>query len=123
MPAIRPFAIRILSQHGYAIKLRGKSRMTLKLKAIRKSRKAEKKFDAVFDKDGKEKVVSFGAAGMSNYTKHKNATRKQRYLKRHTGKGEKWQQPDTPGALSRWILWNKPSFRDSVADFKRRFSL
>ena len=97
--------------------------MVLKLKTIRKSHRAEKKFDAVFEKDGKEKIVSFGAAGMSNYTKHKNATRKQRYLKRHTGKGEKWQQPDTPGALSRWVLWNKPSFRESVADFKRRFSL
>ena len=118
--------------------------MVLKLKTIRKSRKAEKKFDAVFVEDGKcrqsrptrralrpdgerlcrkEKIVSFGAAGMSNYTKHKNATRKQRYLKRHTGKGEKWEQPDTPGALSRWVLWNKPSFRDSVADFRRRFNL
>jgi hypothetical protein len=54
--------------------------MGLKLKTIRRSHRPEKKFDAVFDKDGKEKIVSFGAAGMSNYTKHKNATRKQRYL-------------------------------------------
>jgi len=115
--------------------------MVLRLKAIRRSHRAEKKFDAVFDMDGKcrqtrralrpegerlcskEKVVSFGAAGASDYTKHKNSTRKQRYIKRHTGKGEKWQQPDTPGALSRWILWNKPSFKESVADFKRRFRL
>ena len=117
---------------------------TLKLKAIRRSHRAEKKFDAVFvtygkcpqsrlSKDalrpdgerlcGREKIVSFGAAGMSNYTKHKNATRKQRYIRRHTGKGENWGQPDTPGALSRWILWNKPSFKDSVADYRRRFNL
>jgi hypothetical protein len=67
--------------------------------------------------------VSFGAAGMSNYTKHKNATRKQRYIKRHSGMGESWSKPDTPGALSRWILWNKTGFRESVADFKRRFGL
>jgi len=123
MPVIRCLTKGILSQPGYGINLPKRNRMTLKLKTIRKSRKAEKKFDAVFDKDGKEKIVSFGAAGMSNYTKHKNATRKQRYLKRHTGKGEKWQQPDTPGALSRWVLWNKPSFRESVADFRRRFNL
>jgi hypothetical protein len=97
--------------------------MTLRLKTIRRSHRAEKKYDAVFEKNGREKVVSFGAAGMSNYTKHKNVTRKGRYLRRHTGKGEKWGQPDTPGALSRWILWNKPSFRDSVADYKRRFGL
>lgn len=95
--------------------------MPLRLISIRKSRKADKKYDAVFNTDGREKVVSFGAAGMSDYTKHKNATRKQRYLHRHTGKGENWKKPDTPGALSRWILWNKPSFRDSVADYKKRF--
>jgi len=106
-----------------APKIKVNGSMVLKLKTIRKSHRAEKKFDAVFDKDGREKIVSFGAAGMSNYTKHKNATRKQRYLKRHTGKGEKWQEPDTPGALSRWILWNKTSFKDSVADYRRRFKL
>ena len=94
--------------------------MSLRLKTIRKSHRPEKKYDAVFDRDGREKTVSFGAAGMSDYTKHKNATRKQRYITRHTAR-ENWQKPDTAGALSRWILWNKPSFRDSVADYKRRF--
>jgi hypothetical protein len=94
----------------------------LRLKTVRRSHKPEKKWDAVFiTETGKEKVVPFGAAGMSNYTKHKNATRKQRYIKRHSGMGESWNKPDTPGALSRWILWNKKGFRESVADFKRRF--
>ena len=102
-------------------KIRTPARMSLRLKTIRRSHRAEKKYDAVFERNGREKVVSFGAAGMSNYTKHKNATRKNRYLKRHSGMGENWRQPDTPGALSRWILWNKPSFRESVADYKRRF--
>jgi len=95
----------------------------LKLKSIRKSHKSEKKYDAVFEKDGKEKVVPFGQKGYSDYTKHKDKTRKQRYLKRHSGMGEHWQKPDTPGALSKWILWNKPSFKDSIQDFKRRFNL
>jgi len=96
----------------------------MKLKTIRKSHRKDKKFDAVFEKDdGKEKIVPFGAEGYSDYTKHKDKTRKQRYLKRHTGKGEKWEQPDTPGALSRWVLWNKPTFDASVADFKKRFDL
>jgi hypothetical protein len=95
----------------------------LRLKTVRRSHKPEKKWDAVFERNGREKVVPFGARGMSDYTKHKNATRKQRYIKRHTGKGESWNKPDTPGALSRWVLWNKPSFRASVADYKRRFNL
>ena len=93
----------------------------LRLKTIRRSHKPEKKWDAVFDRNGREKVVPFGAAGMSDYTKHKNATRKQRYISRHSGMGESWNKPDTAGALSRWVLWNKPSFRASVADYKRRF--
>jgi hypothetical protein len=98
--------------------------MKLRLKTIRKSHRKEKKFDAVFLKpDGKEKVVSFGARGMSDYTKHKDKTRKQRYLKRHSGMGEHWNQPDTPGALAKWILWNKPSFNASKRDFIRRFHL
>jgi hypothetical protein len=96
----------------------------MKLKTLRRSHKAEKKWDAVFIKDdGKEKVVSFGAAGMSDYTKHRDKTRKQRYLKRHGNMGESWQKPDTPGALARWVLWNKPSLRASLADYKKRFNL
>ena len=97
--------------------------MSLRLKTIRKSRKAEKKYDAVFERNGREKTISFGAAGMSDYTKHKNATRKARYIKRHSSRasGESWGKPDTAGALSRWILWNKPSFRASVADYKKKF--
>ena len=95
----------------------------MRLKTLRRSRNPEKKWDAVFEKDGKEKIVAFGAKGYSDFTKHKNVTRKARYIKRHSGMGEHWSKPDTPGALSRWILWNKPSFRDSVRDFKQRFNL
>ena len=97
--------------------------MGMRLKTIRRSHRKEKKWDAVFDKDGKEKIVPFGAHGMSDYTKHKDKTRKARYLHRHAGMGEHWNQPDTPGALSRWVLWNKPSFEASMKDFKKRFHL
>jgi hypothetical protein len=92
----------------------------MKLKTIKRSHKPDKKWDAVFDNG---KTVPFGARGYSDYTKHRNKTRKQRYLNRHSGMGEHWNKPDTPGALSRWILWNKPSFKASVADFKKRFHL
>jgi hypothetical protein len=97
--------------------------MSLRLKTVRRSHKKEKKWDAVFEKNGREKVVPFGQKGYSDYTKHKDKTRKQRYLKRHAGMGEHWTQPDTPGALSKWILWNKPTFKASLADFKKRFGL
>ncbi len=97
----------------------------MKLKTIRRSHKPEKKYDAVFITDkGREKVVRFGAAGMSDYTKHKDKTRRARYLARHSGMGEDWSKPDTPGALSKWILWGpSTSFRKNVQTFKRRFNL
>ena len=96
----------------------------MKLKSIKPSHKKEKKWDATFEyPDGHTKTVPFGARGMSDFTKHKDVTRKQRYLKRHSGMGEHWNQPDTAGALSKWVLWNKPSFRSSVSDFKKRFKL
>lgn len=97
--------------------------MKLRLKTIRKSHRPEKKFDAVFESDGRQKVVPFGQRGYSDFTKHKNVTRRARYLNRHSGMGEHWNKPDTPGALSRWILWNKPTLRASIRDFKRRFKV
>ena len=95
----------------------------MRFKTLRRSRNPEKKWDAVFEKEGKEKVVSFGAKGYSDFTKHKDVTRKARYIKRHSGMGEHWNKPDTPGALSRWILWNRPSLKGSLRDFRKRFSL
>ena len=59
---------------------------------------------------------------MSDYTKHKDPERKKRYIIRHK-KNENWKDPTTAGALSRWVLWNKPSFRASVSDYKKRFNL
>ena len=96
----------------------------MRLKTIKRSHRVDKKWDAVFiKKDGKEIVTPFGQKGYSDYTKHKDKTRKNRYLKRHSGMGEHWNRPTTPGALSRWVLWNKPSFKASVNDFKKKFNL
>ena len=83
----------------------------------------DKKFKAVLtDANGDTKTLHFGAKGMSDYTIHKDNSRKDRYLARHK-KNENWNVPDTPGSLSRWILWNKPNFKDSVKDYKQRFKL
>jgi len=77
------------------------------------------KWVAVFDDT---KRVPFGAHGMSDYTIHKNRLRRARYLQRHEA-NEDWDNPVTAGALSRWILWNKPSLQESIQDFKRKFNL
>lgn len=83
----------------------------------------KKKFKAIFYKDGKKvKTVPFGALGSSDFTKHKDKDRKQNYLVRHRAR-ENWNDPMTAGALSRWILWNKPSLKDSISDYLKRFKL
>lgn len=106
-----------------------------RLCSIKTSDKKDKKYDAVFrekscpcklgDKPkcgSDEVVVSFGSKGMSDFTLHKDEDRKERYLKRHE-KNENWKDPMTPGALSRWVLWNKTTLKASIDDFKKRFKL
>ena len=91
---------------------------------IKKSTNPKKKYMAIFYDKNKKKVKTthFGAAGMSDYTKHKDKTRKQRYIKRHK-KRENWKDYKSAGALSRYILWGEPSFRESVKKYKKRFNL
>jgi hypothetical protein len=91
---------------------------------IKPSTQKTKKLMAIFyDDNGKKiKTVHFGSAGMSDFTIHKDKERKERYLDRHR-KRENWNAPMTAGALSRWILWNKPTLQGSIRDYKKRFKL
>lgn len=91
---------------------------------IEKGTGKNKKWKAIFyDDEGKKiKTVQFGSKGMSDFTIHKDKERKQRYLDRHR-KRENWNDPMTAGALSRWILWNKPTLEGSIKDFKKRFKM
>tara|TARA_R110002126_G_scaffold13083_1_gene55710 strand:+ start:305 stop:601 length:297 start_codon:yes stop_codon:yes gene_type:complete len=90
---------------------------------ITKSDKPKKKYKAVlYDKDNKTKTIYFGSAGASDFTKNKDEKRKQLYINRHR-KRENWTVPDTAGSLAKHILWNKPTLRASITDYKRRFNL
>ena len=90
---------------------------------IHRSTRAGKKFMAVFTrKNGRTRTVHFGAAGASDFTQHRDPARKQRYLARHAPR-EDWTKPMTAGALARWILWNRETLRDSIADYLQRFDL
>lgn len=94
----------------------------MKLIDIKKSSKPDKKLMAVFDEGGKQIVRHFGQAGADDFTKTKNDAQKALYIARHK-KNENWNDPTTPGALSRYILWNKPTVTESVADYKKRFNI
>ena len=78
-----------------------------------------KKLRAVF-KDGDS--VHFGDSRYYDYTSFPveiRDVRKERYLKRH-GK-EDWSDPKKPSTLARYILWNLPSLKASIEDYKLRF--
>jgi len=90
---------------------------------IQKSTNPKKKYMAIFTDNGKKvKTTHFGSAGMSDFTINKDPERKKRYEDRHRAR-ENWNDYKSAGALSKHILWNKPSLRASIADYKRRFNL
>ena len=84
---------------------------------ISKSSNKNKKYDARIDG---RKTISFGAAGMSDYTIHKDDERKQRYLDRHR-KNENWADYNTAGLYAKNLLWNKKTLSESIKDTNTRF--
>jgi hypothetical protein len=88
------------------------------------SKRKDKKLMVVFYNPDtlKTKTIHFGAKGYSDFTKHKDVKRRELYLKRHE-KNENWDNFQTAGSLSRYILWNKPTLDNSIKDFKKRFNL
>ena len=84
---------------------------------IKPSDRKEKKYMAIVDN---KKTIHFGQAGASDYTKHKDKERKERYIDRHKN-NENWNNPLTAGFYSRWITWNKPTITESIKDTNKRF--
>ena len=96
--------------------------LTIKLT---QSESKTKKYKVVVLKDNKKlKTVQFGQKGASDYTKHKDDTRKARYLTRHR-KRENWTASGitTAGFWSRWLLWNEKTIEESKRDIERRFGV
>lgn len=93
----------------------------MKLLSVTPSSKPDKKLDAKFETDsGRTKVVSFGAKGMDDYTKTHDKEQRARYINRHSA-NENWSKLDSPGALSRWILWGEStSLMKNIASYKNR---
>jgi hypothetical protein len=82
-----------------------------------------KKYRAIF-KDGSH--TDFGSRGMNDYTllckkdREHADERKRLYHQRHQ-KDLQTNDPRRAGYLSFYILWNKPTVRESVTDYKARF--
>ena len=88
---------------------------------IKKSDKPGKKMMAIFTRpNGRKKTTYFGSAGMDDFTITKDKAQRKRYLDRHRAR-ENWNNPESAGSLSRWILWSGPSRSQNIKDFKKRF--
>jgi hypothetical protein len=87
---------------------------------FQKSSRPEKKFMVLVGK----KTIHFGAAGYSDFTKHKDPERKYRYDQRHKKK-ENWTKTgiQTAGFWAKWILWNKSTIAKSIKDTEQRFKI
>ena len=80
-----------------------------------KSDKKDKKY-YIITSSGKK--VYFGATGYQDYTMHHDDARKQSYIRRHSA-NENWNNPDTAGFWSRWLLWNKKTIDESYKDIRK----
>jgi hypothetical protein len=66
--------------------------------------------------------VLCGAVGYSDFTKHKDEDRKQRYVNRYNN-NKNWTESgiDSAGFWSRHLLWNKPTINESYRGIKNHF--
>lgn len=92
------------------------------LVSIKKSKRPGKKYTATFKVSERKRIIHFGASGMSDFTKHHDTTRRNRYIKRHL-KDLRTGNPLRAGYLSMFILWNKKSLKASIADYRRRLNI
>ena len=108
--------MRSLSRRRAARRSRSRTRVRLT-----RSKNPSKKFKAEIE--GKCSV-HFGGRGYSDFTKHKDPKRMQRYLIRHR-KRENWTKSGlcTAGFWSKHLLWNKPGMAPSKRDMEKRFGL
>lgn len=68
------------------------------------------------------KKIKFGAYGYSDFTKHKDIERKKRYEARHKAR-EDWTKKNSAGFWSKWILWNKPTLKESIDHTQKKFKI
>ena len=78
---------------------------------IKRSHNPKKKYDAIISGT---KTISFGAAGYSDYTIHKDDKRKELYTKRHSNEDWTRQNIASPAWFSRWILWEKKTIPEAI---------
>ena len=85
---------------------------------ISESGRANKKWKA--EAEG-YRTVHFGQRDAGDFTIHRDEAARQAYIARHS-KPENWGRTGvmTPGWLSRYLLWEKPSLDEAIAAASRK---
>ena len=85
---------------------------------ISESGRANKKWKA--EAEGK-RTAHFGQRDAGDFTIHRDEAARKAYIARHS-KPENWGRTGvmTPGWLSRYLLWEKPSLDEAIAAASRK---
>jgi hypothetical protein len=95
---------------------------------LQKPNNPKYKYEAIFInlETNKEKKVPFGASDYNDYiiynkigSKEEADKHKERYQKRH--QKDNITDPLTPGSLSWYLLWGKPTLGASLRDYLKKF--
>ena len=85
---------------------------------IYESKRKDKRFMAII----KGKKYHFGLKNGSTYIDHKDKTKRENYIKRHSIR-EDWSKINA-GSLSRYLLWgHSTSLEKNINDYIKRFNL
>jgi hypothetical protein len=89
---------------------------------VESSNRKGKRYVAIFKFGSK---VHFGQMLGQTYIDHGEESKRVAYIARHSGSGrENWEDPYSPGALSRWLLWgDSPSLEENIRAFRKRFNV
>jgi len=107
------------------------SNKNIKLIKIEKSDKKNKKWDAIFEIKNKKnndklKITSFGYDDPddkdNDFTRHNDLERRNRYIIRHE-KDLRTGDPTRAGYLSLFLLWNLPTLKSSIEDYRERLNI
>lgn len=87
---------------------------------LHRSDKKDKKYYVVAPNS--KKKIYFGAAGYSDYTKNKSDVKKNAYIARHKV-NENFNDLNSAGAWSRWLLWEKKTLTAAKTNMKKKFKI
>lgn len=90
---------------------------------LKPSDKKDKRFKVIVD----NKTIHFGLKNpkKGTFIDHQDKKLKDAYIKRHSALNEDWTKAGlkSGGFWSRYLLWNKPSLRDSIKNIENKYNL